>query len=167
LDSYRAVATTAASIPSVARHLDTLVGTVLGGHRFDIDQVSGTVLPSVVLDEGGGLRVEDRFALRWPQLEHFLNSDEIQFTVLYPVAGLIADDAPIELESGLVLDRLSDHELDDVDQQPFVEREARPTWANVVQRPEPDPLVRERNWALSASMSVTRRHAFSAFEGIG
>jgi hypothetical protein len=91
----------------LSRQVGTLIGTVHGGRQIEIYGLAMHVLPCP--SELG--RSREVFEHRYAELEAYLLADELEFKAVWPVPGLILTDVPIELEPGVVLDAMSDHEL--------------------------------------------------------
>jgi hypothetical protein len=89
------------------RQLDTLVGTTQGSHRFETTGIGRRVLPRP--NELGQLT--ETFERRYAELENFLAADEIEYTVIWPLPGLASAVLPVQLDSSLVLDAMSDREF--------------------------------------------------------
>jgi hypothetical protein len=113
LPSYAAVVEAAKADPVVSAHLNTLVGTFRRAQRLDLDQMTASLLTRpklaadrVVLDDQKG------FDSRWDTLARFLESDVVEFVEFWPLTGVVVDAPPVRLEDDLVLDRLTDAEVD-------------------------------------------------------
>ena len=89
------------------RQLDTLVGTVQGSHRLEAANIGRNVLPRP--NELGQL--DEVFEKRYSELEDFLATNEIEYTVIWPLPGLVSTVLPVQLDSTLELDAMSDREL--------------------------------------------------------
>jgi hypothetical protein len=87
--------------------VDTVMGTVHSGMRIEAYNYAVHLIPR----PSELHRVEEVFEQRYTELEAYLLAVEFEFKTLWPVPGLILGDTPIELEPGVVLDVMSDHEL--------------------------------------------------------
>ena len=88
------------------RQVGTPVRTLHGGRQIEALGLAMHLLPlPSELDRRGEV-----FEQRYGELEAYLIADELDFKVIWPVAGLITD-TPIELEPNIVLDTMSAHEL--------------------------------------------------------
>jgi hypothetical protein len=91
----------------LSRQIDDVVGTILGGIRLEPYNFAVRLIPRPSeLD-----RASEIFEQRYAELEAYLITDEIEFKTIWPIPGLIVANLPIELESGIVLDAMSDREL--------------------------------------------------------
>jgi hypothetical protein len=89
------------------RQIDTLVGTAQGGHRLEAFNLAVHAIPNPdELDHP-----DESFERNYAQLEGFLAADELEFKVIWPVPGLTADNLPLQLESAIELDAMTDQEL--------------------------------------------------------
>ena len=52
------------------------------------------------------------FEKRYAELEDFLAVDEVEYTVVWPLPGLVSAVLPLQLDSMLELDAMSDRELE-------------------------------------------------------
>jgi len=91
----------------LSRQVDIFVGTIHGGIRVEAYNLAMHVLPR----PGEIDHANEVFEQRYADLETYLVADELEFKTIWPVPGLIVADMPIELESGIVLDAMSDREL--------------------------------------------------------
>jgi hypothetical protein len=91
----------------LSRQVNTFVGTALGGGQIGIYGLAMHVLPRPSEID----RTSEVFEQRYTELETYLVAHELEFKTIWPVPGLIVADMPIELESGVVLDAMSDREL--------------------------------------------------------
>ena len=57
-------------------------------------------------------QVDEAFERRYAELEAFLAADEIEYTVIWPLQGLVGSSFPLRLDPGLELDVMSDRELE-------------------------------------------------------
>ena len=87
--------------------IDTLVGTIQGGIRMEAYNFAMHVLPR----PSELNRANSVFEQRYAELDAYLIADELEFKALWPLPGLIVADMPIELETGVALDAMSDSEL--------------------------------------------------------
>jgi hypothetical protein len=89
------------------RQIDTLVGTAYGGVRVEASSVGWRVLPSPNdLDD-----FSNEFDARYERLEEFLVSDDIEYSVIWPLQGLTASKLPVSLEPMLELGSMTEREL--------------------------------------------------------
>lgn len=90
------------------RHLDTLVGTAAHGTvEFDALRAAARVLPAPLEMK----RIDSVFAERYSLLESLLSSDDVGFTTIWPIPGLVVSRLPRELDSQLELDAMTNDEL--------------------------------------------------------
>lgn len=87
--------------------VDTLVGTAQGGHRIEVTHIGRIVLPR----PNELTQFNESFEKRYAELEDFLARDEIEYTVIWPLPGLVSVALPVQLEPALELDVMSDREL--------------------------------------------------------
>jgi hypothetical protein len=108
LPQWHAVLSVLQSDARLARRVDTFVGTAHGGRRLETDIIGRITLPRP--DEVSQL--DDAFERRYSEFEAFLAADEIEYTVIWPLQGLISTVLPLRLDPALELDAMSDRELE-------------------------------------------------------
>ena len=107
LPSWAAVLEVLHGDPRLSNQVDAFVGTVQGGHRIEATSVGRRVLPRPnELDQA-----TEAFEKRYEELESFLAAEEIEYTVIWPLPGLTTNVLPVQLETTLELDAMSDREL--------------------------------------------------------
>src|SRR5258708_35877889 len=84
-----------------------LVGTTQGSGRFATANVGLLVLPR----PGEVAQMDEAFEERYAQLEGFLTAEAFQYAAIWPIPGLVCAELPLQLESSLELDSMSDREL--------------------------------------------------------
>ena len=87
--------------------VNTFVGTAQGGRRIEPEDIGRRVLPRP--DELG--QAVEIFEARYEELERFLAANEIEYAAIWPLPGLTSDVLPVQLESKIELDAMSDREL--------------------------------------------------------
>jgi len=90
------------------QQLDTFVGTAKGGRHLEAASIGRVILPRP--NELGQFDVA--FEKRYAELEDFLAVDEVEYTVIWPLPGLVSAVLPLQLDSMLELDAMSDRELE-------------------------------------------------------
>jgi hypothetical protein len=107
LDSWPGVEKAFRENDGLGRQVDTFVGTMQGGGQVAMFGLAMHILPRP--DELS--RASEVFEDRYAELEAYLLADELEYKTLWPLPGLLVKDTPIELESDVVLDVMSDSEL--------------------------------------------------------
>src|SRR5262249_16242951 len=107
LPSWAAVLDVLHGDSRLARQVDTLVGTVQGARRVEATSIGRRVLPRP--NELG--QVVEAFEGRYEELESSLAVDEIEDTVIWPLPGRRSETLPVQLDTNLELDAMSDREL--------------------------------------------------------
>jgi len=87
--------------------MDTLVGTAHGGHHIEPESIGRRVMPRP--DELA--HAAESFEARYEEIERFLAAHEIEYAAIWPLPGLTIDALPVQLESKIELDAMSDREL--------------------------------------------------------
>lgn len=107
LPQWRAVLAVLHSDDRLSRQVDTFVGTAHGGRHFEAAAIGRIILPRPAEIS----RPDEAFEGRYSELEDFLAAYEVEYTVIWPLQGLVSTAFPIRLESALELDAMSDREL--------------------------------------------------------
>jgi hypothetical protein len=79
-----------------------------GGRRVEAETIGRITLPR----PGEVGQVDEAFERRYAELEAFLAADEIEYTVIWLLQGLVGSSFPLRLDPGLELDVMSDRELE-------------------------------------------------------
>jgi hypothetical protein len=88
--------------------INTLVGAMSSGRgRLEASHVGLCVLPSPTEVDS----FDEAFAERYAKIEHFLAATEFESVVVWPISGLVSGDLPVQLDTSLELDTMSDWEL--------------------------------------------------------
>jgi hypothetical protein len=107
LPSWAAVLDVIHADERLNRQLDTLVGTSQSSHHLEATSLGRRVLPRPnELDQ-----ITEAFDRHYEELESFLAADEVEYTVIWPLPGLTSGMLPVQLDSTLELDAMSDREL--------------------------------------------------------
>lgn len=110
LPEYGAAREVIAADPVFGTQLDTLVGTVLGGHRVETQAFLDGLLVAQLRRSSFDLD-EDSFLESYLDAESAFYEDELNFSLVEPLVGLTIDGGPIELVPGLEIARLTDEEI--------------------------------------------------------
>ena len=82
-----------------------------GGRRIDVDDLIRHLIGRMIGDSGGLLFDVGHFERGWSEIVNTLDPPTISREALAPLPGLTAQLLPIELNEGLVIDKLTDDEI--------------------------------------------------------
>lgn len=102
---------------TLRRHVNDGVGTALGSSHFSPNSIAFAFWPSALLvahwkAELDSATVRDAaFSKVYDAVEQFFASDAVHYIVTTPIAGLLCERVPLELEAGVVIDVMTDEEI--------------------------------------------------------
>src|SRR5439155_17879679 len=96
----------------VAPQMDRLFGTATRATHVDAGGVLRSVIFALVADDGTVSYSDDAFNTRWDEISRALLASDLTRNTVAPIPGLASDSFPIVLDENLVLDELTDDEVD-------------------------------------------------------
>jgi len=95
----------------VSSQLNNLVGTMLGGIRFDTFNFVSSFLKPFLTNEGLKPFDEIVFKAEYQKIENSLHAKEIEFERTTPICGFSTDISEIQLDNNLSIVKLTDSEI--------------------------------------------------------
>jgi len=99
------------SDPVIGQHLNRLVGTNISAFHLQAKDIILSAIYAMSNDEGTLAFTDERFDRKWQELEEFFYSDRIAYKLVAPLPYLIIPNYPLSLSDDIVLDRLTEDEV--------------------------------------------------------
>ncbi len=94
----------------IGRHLETLVGTVVGAHRVELHAIPDGILSRLATEVRGWDFDEARFDALYGEYESALFAESFTYNLVVPLPGLTSDGLPIDLGEQAVVDTMTEEE---------------------------------------------------------
>ncbi len=98
------------SKPTIAKHLDRLVGTSDAASHLDANTILWALVHAMVNKEGSFVFSDEKFDRKWREFADFFSAETISSKLIAPLPYLLAP-FPIHLNNELTLDQLTDPEV--------------------------------------------------------
>lgn len=99
------------SDPIIGRHLDRLVGTEISARRVEADDILRSTIYAMLNDDGTLVFTDERFDRNWQEVTDFCSAEWFAVKTVAPLPYLSVPAFPLQLNSELVIDRLTEGEV--------------------------------------------------------
>jgi hypothetical protein len=111
LSEYERLVAVVRSIPAICEQLETLVGTISQAQRIEIDHITDHLIWELAQLKNGFFFDESLFGELFEKFATDLGRTVFDYYSIGPLLGLNIEISPLPLESGIVLDWMTDDEI--------------------------------------------------------